>query len=187
MKVPTRRLFAGIALESNERAACAAVGDALRRCGFAATYEHAEKLHVTLAFLGNVAASRGDEIVRRLDEAVAAVAPLTIVLDKLGAFPHERKPRAVYVGARDQGPAFRTLAHEVRHAYVDAGFNFGDDPVAHVTIARVKSAVHALPLVDFAPIPVHVADVCLFESHFDTAANTSRYEILARVALTPSS
>lgn len=182
-----RRLFAGIALQSNERSACAAVGNELRRCGFAAAFEAPEKLHLTLAFLGNVAAARSDEMVACLRAAVAGIAPFTIVLDKLGAFPHERKPRVVYVGAREQGAAFRTLARAVRSAYVAAGFNFTGDPVAHVTIARVKSAPRALPSLEFAPIPVHVADVSLFESHFDASANTTHYVVLSGATLSERS
>lgn len=182
-----RRLFAGIALREEERRACAAASDALRRCGFAASYEDANKLHLTLAFLGNVPESRCEQMAETLRAAVAGVAVFQIVLDKIGAFPHERRPRVVYAGARDQGAAYRSLARGVREAYAGLGFAFDGDPVAHVTLARVKNASRALPLVEFGPIPVRIDEVRLFESIFDKAANTSRHQTLASVALNMSS
>ena len=182
-----RRLFAGIALDEEQRRAGAAAGLALQRTGFSAKYEDACKLHLTLAFLGNVPEARCEEMMTSLRDAVTGIAPFEIVLDKLGAFPHERKPRIVYLGARTQGAAFRSLAQAVRGAYAACGFTFDGDPVAHATLARVKHPTRALPLVDFTPIAMLVREVCLFESIFDKAANTSRYETLTTVILSGGS
>ena len=117
----TRRLFAGIELGEAARAACANVASALMATGFAAKYESPDKLHVTLAFLGNVAPERMPEMISALD-VDAAIPPFSLTLDKLGAFPHERRPRVVYIGSREQGPAFRSLSSAVRGAYAALGF-----------------------------------------------------------------
>ncbi|HVN69119.1 MAG TPA: RNA 2',3'-cyclic phosphodiesterase [Candidatus Binatia bacterium] len=178
-----RRLFIGIELDEDVRGACAAVGESLRKTGFAARYESPEKLHVTLAFLGNVEASRYDEVAGALTTAVAPLGAFAVVLDRLGAFPHERKPRVVYVGAREQGAAFRALARSVRDAYAGLGFTFETDAIAHVTIARVKESKRPLPLLELPPIDVRVGEVALFESHFDPRSNTSRYDITATARL----
>ncbi len=178
-----RRLFVGIELDRTARAACAAAAEQLRASGFAARYEESGKLHVTLAFLGNVAASEYDAIAAALAGATARCAPFVVTLDKLGAFPHERKPRVVYIGAREQGQAFRSLAQSVRAAYLALGFTFKEDAVAHVTIARVKEARRPLPMLDFAPVCVGVERVTLFESIFDAEKNTSRYLTSASVPL----
>jgi RNA 2',3'-cyclic 3'-phosphodiesterase len=172
-----RRLFVGIALDKSVRAACAAASERLHATGFDARYEAPEKLHVTLAFLGNVDASQHEAVASALGRIAAESAPLELTLDKLGAFPHERRPRVVYVGARDQGLAYRRLAHAVRDAYGTLGFKFRDDPVAHVTIARVKDPRRPLPFIEFAPIRLPVTELSLFESIFDPRKNTSRYEI----------
>src|SRR5271156_443145 len=97
-KTPQRRLFVGIALDDATRAACADAAARLRACDFAARYEDPAKLHVTLAFLGNVEATRVDEIENAARAAAGGCTHFEITLDKLGAFPHERKPRVVYVG-----------------------------------------------------------------------------------------
>ena len=179
----TRRLFAGIALDDETRAACAAAAQRLQGTGYAARYEDPAKLHATLAFLGNVETERYDAIVEALRVAAGGTA-FELVLDKVAAFPHERKPRVVYVGARDQGAAFRALASEVREAFVRLGFEFKEDSVAHVTIARVKEPHRPLPLVELAPIRMQVDRVGLFESLYDRGARTTtRYEVLETCAL----
>lgn len=181
--IRSRRLFVGIELDPAARAGCAAAAERLQNTGFPARYEQAEKLHVTLAFLGNVVASRFDEVVSALASATAGCAPFALTLDKLGAFPHERKPRVVYVGAREQGRAFRSLAQSVRLAYAALGFTFDDDAVAHVTIARVKEGRRPLPALEFEPIPVGIERITLFESLFDARNKTSRYRTTATALL----
>lgn len=178
-----RRLFAGIRLDDATRDACAAVSAQLQRTGFYARYEGAEKLHITLAFLGNVAPSQYEPIVAALETAAAGHAPLALTFDKIGAFPHERKPRVVYIGAREAGAAFRAVAKSVREAYAALGFTFDDDPVAHVTIVRVKEPRRPLPAIEFAPIALRAASLSLFESIFDGKAKTSRYEIRKELPL----
>ncbi len=173
-----RRLFAGIALDDAARAACAAISERVGATGFSARYEEASKFHVTIAFLGNVADERVPELDRALAGAAAECFAFAFELDKIGAFPHERKPRIVYAGTRDAGAGFRTLAETVRDRYGEMGFTFPDDAVAHVTIARVKDAHRPLPLVDVFSQTVSVGEISLFESIFDPSAKTSRYAIL---------
>jgi len=178
-----RRFFAGIALSDVCRCACARVADELRATGFAARYEAPEKLHVTLAFLGFVEAARADGLAKILAAAADRAQPFSLVIDKLGAFPHERNARVVYLGAREQGTPFRRLAADVRSAYAAAGFEFAQDPVAHVTIARAKDSRRSLPPVGVSPIALDVAEIALFESLPDPARKTSRYEVVATTAL----
>jgi 2'-5' RNA ligase len=177
------KLFVGVDLSENARIRCEAVSQELRKTGFDAKYEAPEKLHVTLAFLGYVEPARCQEIALTLNAVAASAKPFAVMLDKLGAFPHERRPRVVFVGAREQGAPFRTIAENVRDCYARLGFDFRDDPVAHVTIARVKESKRPLPLVEFDPIQLDVERFTLFESLPDPARRTSRYAIVSEAPL----
>ncbi|HEX3457019.1 MAG TPA: RNA 2',3'-cyclic phosphodiesterase [Candidatus Baltobacteraceae bacterium] len=179
-----RRLFAGVELDDATRSACAAAALSLEHTGFLAKYEAPEKLHVTLAFLGYVEAERVAAVRATLAAIASRFAPFAVSLDKLGAFPHERRPRIVFVGSRAQGAAFRTLAVALRDAYRELGFAFEEDAVAHVTIARVKEPKRPLPHVDLAAIRMPVQSLVLFESLPDPANRTTRYETMARAPLT---
>ncbi|HET6276566.1 MAG TPA: RNA 2',3'-cyclic phosphodiesterase [Candidatus Cybelea sp.] len=175
-----RRLFAGVELDESVRAACASISEELRRTGFEARYETPEKLHLTLAFLGFVEPFSLNDIIASLASTAARTGRLGVTFDTLGAFPHERRPRVVYAGAREQGSAFRELAAKIRRAYEALDFEFDKDAAAHVTLARVKESRQPLPLVEFAPIRLEIRELALFESLHDPARNTSRYEIVAR-------
>lgn len=160
----------------------ATLAERLRRRGLDALFDAADKYHLTLAFLGWVDPPRVTEVTRALQTAATGHEPFDLRLDRIGAFPHERRPRVVWIGSYQQPAAFRNLARSVRSAYEALGFAFKDDAVAHVTIARVKAAVLPLPTLSaFNPIGVKVSRLTLFESL--PAAGTTRYEVRASVPL----
>ena len=176
------KLFAGIELDERTRAGCAALAARLECRGLSARYEAPEKLHITLAFLGFVDPQDVEDVRAYLAEVAAHHAPFDLTLDKIGAFPHERRPRIVYVGARNQGEAYRLLAAELCDAYTVLGFNLPEETVAHVTIARIKGGDAHLPMLDeIAPLHLRVPSIALFESVPDKT--TTRYEIRARASL----
>lgn len=176
------KLFVGIELDANARAKCASIAERLRASGLDGRFEAPAKFHITLAFLGWVDAQRVTEIDRAMHEASAPHARFTLTLDRVGAFPHERRPRIVWIGCSDQGAAFRSLSQSLRDAYAALGFGFDKHALAHVTIARTKEPRKPLPMLDtIDPIPLHVKRVTLFESLPDST--TTRYEVLAHASL----
>ncbi len=176
------RLFAGIELDDATRAMCVDVQSRLQRAAFEAKYEAAEKLHVTLAFLGNVRDAELTDVERVLEETAKSIAPFELVWDRVGAFPNERRPRIAYVGSRAQGPEYRSLAYTLRDAFRALAFEFKDDAVAHVTIARIKGgSSRPLPMIEAAPQTMPVREIVLFESL--PAEKTTRYEVRRRAAL----
>jgi 2'-5' RNA ligase len=181
----TKRFFVGIELDAAARNACAAVAARLRATDFSAAFENAEKFHLTLAFLGNVDAVRSGEIKDAMRRAASGIEAFELTLDRIGAFPHERSPRVVYIGARQQGAYFRNAARIVRSEYAGLGFAFNDDAVAHVTVGRVKGTASSgpPPAIDVAPISIQVVELALFESTFDPSKRSTRYEIAARASL----
>jgi 2'-5' RNA ligase len=175
------KLFVGIDLDERVRAACSDVANRLRDSGFDARFEAPEKLHITLAFLGWVDPESVEAVRDALKAVAEGVAPFDLTLDKLGAFPHERKPRVAWIGAREQGAAFRNLAHAARTAYEALGFTFDKEAVAHVTIARVKGGDAHLLMLDLKPMNLAVRELTLFESI--PAGRTTHYEVRARYPL----
>ena len=177
------RLFAGIELDEATRAMCVDVQFRLQRAAFEAKYEDAAKLHVTLAFLGNVRDTQFVDVERVIDETARVTAPLELVWDRVGAFPNERRPRIAYVGSREQGQQYRSLAYGLREALRAIAFEFKEDAVAHVTIARIKGgSSRELPMLDVAPHTMAVREIALFESL--PAQHTTRYEVRKRAPLT---
>ncbi|HKU66417.1 MAG TPA: RNA 2',3'-cyclic phosphodiesterase [Candidatus Baltobacteraceae bacterium] len=178
------KLFAGIELDKRVRAQCASVAARLAAHGFDARFEPPEKLHITLAFLGWVDYEQFEPITDALRTAADTAPPFTLTLDTIGAFPHERRPKIVWIGSRDQGAPYRRLAYGARAAFEELGFSFDKDAVAHVTIGRVKGGHAHLPMLEVPPMQVHVTEIVLFESL--PAGPTTRYEVRHRAPLNPN-
>lgn len=70
-----------------------------------------EQLHLTLKFLGNVAASALPELQSALNETIQLHRTLELSAEGLGGFPSLRNPRVIWVGAgRDVEPLLRLQA-----------------------------------------------------------------------------
>lgn len=175
------KLFAAIDLDQRVRSRCAEVAIRLERQGLRARFEAPEKLHITLAFLGWVQPDQVESIRAVLRAVAAKTPPFRIMLDKLGAFPNERNPHIVWIGAREQGNTFRDLARTLRAAYTGIGFSFDKDAVAHVTIARIKEQRTHLPLLDIKPMQLEVRELTLFDSL--PGGRTTRYEVRDRAPM----
>ncbi len=175
------KLFSGIDLTPTVRAKCCGVAERLRASALDARFEAPEKLHITLAFLGWVEPEAVEPVRNALAQTAQEIAPFDLTLDKLGAFPHERKPRVIWIGASEQDAAFRELSRTLRAAYEELGFHFEKESVAHITIARVKGGDAHLPSLDIQPMKLTVRELTLFESI--PAGRTTRYEVRARYPL----
>jgi len=176
------KLFAGIALDERVQHKLFAVAERLRERGLNARFESVEKYHLTLAFLGWVEPDRLDVLASALQTAADGHAGFDLAFDRIGAFPHERRPRVIWIGCRKQPAAYARIARAVQSVYAALSFAFKDDPVAHVTIARVKAATDALPTISaFSPIGARVSSLTLFESL--PAGATTRYEVRAQAPL----
>lgn len=128
-----------------------------------------EKLHLTLAFLGQQPDSALPALHRLLDSVPAR--PLRLELDTYG---HFSGPRIAWAGMRDAPPALLAL-HEALMEKVTALGLLAPDRSAfrpHVTLARNVATAPATP---FAPLPWLANEMVLVES----SSATGRYQVLA--------
>jgi len=179
---PLPKLFVGLSIGPDVRARLAVLAERLRAANFPAHFEYAEKYHLTLAFLGFVDPSLLQALQAVLQTVARQNNPFTLAIDRIGAFPSERRPRVVFAGTRRASEALRTLTTSVRDACTQLGFHFTEDAVAHITLARIKGGRAHLPLLaEFEPIAVPVGMLTLFQSL--PAGQTTRYEQLFGVPL----
>ena len=157
----------------------------LRTADLDARFEPREKLHATVAFLGNVVPERYGEVVGAFGSAGALCRPFTIAFDRVGAFPNERRPRVVWLGSSSSAPAFDTCAERVRTAFQRLGWTFEHDASAHVTLCRLKRTPPALPPVRLERATLLQVDaLSLYESVPE--GRTTRYRLREQVRLAPA-
>ena len=147
-----------------------------------------EGLHATLRFLGEVTAeveARGD---RSWREAAKGTGAIPVAVAGAGAFPTPRRPRVLWLGLHDRGPAgaLAALAARVEQAARDLGFSPETRPFSpHVTLARARPGARVVPITPLADeLGSFVADrIVLFRS--ETGPGGARYHEQASYPLAP--
>ena len=126
-----KRMFVAIELPEDIRNRLGAVASGLS--GLKPVPAH--QLHLTLAFLGNVAAENESALRDALSAIGPAEFPLTV--HGLGTFGGSRKPMVLWTGVEDPGNALPPLAAAVRDAAQTAGIAIDERPfVPHITLGR---------------------------------------------------
>lgn len=132
------RLFLAINLPSEVRHAIVEAAAPLREAAPTLPWVPAEKLHLTVKFLGK----QPEEMAPALAEAMRGVAARNRVVDvelgDIGAFPNFRRPRVVWLGVSPE-PKLELLHHDVETTCEALGIPVEGRPFRpHLTLARVR-------------------------------------------------
>jgi 2'-5' RNA ligase len=106
-----------------------------------------EKIHLTLAFLGDVLPEQAQTIGPALDGVGAQTAPLSYTVAGLGYFGSNRSPRVVWAGITKGADRLGVLQQRVGAALRALGFALESRPFRpHLTLGRVRSSREAAEL-----------------------------------------
>ena len=98
-----------------------------------------EQLHLTLKFLGNVAAPQVEPLVEAVRGACPGFAALELRAERIGFFPDLRSPRVVWVGVSDPPGQLPFLQHAIEVATRDFTAEESKERfTGHVTVGRFK-------------------------------------------------
>ena len=102
-----------------------------------------ENVHLTLKFLGEVAAERQQEISGALASAAQGIRTIPLVVRGAGAFPNARAPRVIWAGV-EPDPAIELLADRVERRCAALGFpTEGRAFLPHLTLGRAERSARA--------------------------------------------
>lgn len=148
----------------------------------------AERMHLTLAFLGEVSTPDADRVRDALDLAVRSRSRFELCLRGLGGFPDLRRPRVLHIGVAEGAEALRGLAGAVGATLPEELRPPDADRFRpHLTVARPKRPVPEAALAELrAELEpwswrFEVVAVDLVRSHLDGPSH--RYEVLHRAPL----
>src|SRR5205085_4612838 len=85
----------------------------LRRGDAPVSWVKPSNIHLTIKFLGDVAASRLDDVRRAVGCACQTVSPFEVTVEGVGCFPSARSPRVLWVGLRPLPDVLRRLHSNV--------------------------------------------------------------------------
>jgi 2'-5' RNA ligase len=96
-------------------------------------------IHLTLKFLGEVEERRVDELIERLEAAVAMQSAPRLALGELGAFPNLKRPRVIWIGVEEDGERLSPLQSRVEDAVAPMGWERERRLFQpHLTLGRVR-------------------------------------------------
>ena len=99
------------------------------------------KIHLTLKFFGQIEESRVEPIVESIEGPVHAASPFPLQIKGVGAFPHFKNPRVVWLGLLDSQRILAPLQKELDDQFERIGFQREDRPFQpHLTLGRVTSS-----------------------------------------------
>lgn len=179
-------VFLAIDLDDVVRAQAASVIEAARTT-VDARWVRADKLHLTLVFLGNPTPAQVASLEQRTEQVARHHRPFTLALSGVGTFGTARAPSVLWLGVAGAMEALRSLQAEARASLLMADLP-GVQPVErerayapHVTLARSKEG-HPFgdleaSLATFRSPAFRVDHLTLYES------TASEYRPLSRVEL----
>lgn len=149
----------------------------------------AEGVHLTLVFLGTVAADRVPAIAAALGRAAARHRPLELSVRGAGTFGRSSSPRVLWLGVDGEVRALAALQRDVAGELEPLGFPREDRPFTpHLTLARAREergdaslATAAERLAAFDAGTARVSCLQLIQSHLGPGG--ARYDVRAESTL----
>ena len=134
------RCFVAIELSDEARRSIGTLVAGLREAGVRGLRPvNPEGVHLTLKFLGDVAASQVGGVASAVEGAAADVQPFDLELRGVGGFPDLRRPRVLWVGVGGDLEALQRLYSALEEALSPLGFPpEGRAFTPHLTLARIR-------------------------------------------------
>lgn len=103
-------------------------------------WEKAEKLHLTLVFLGFVEEEKVPKIWTILKNVLVGVSPFSLaIIPKIEGFPKASNPRVIFLPLQGEVAKLRKIAESLKRALRARRFLFDDrEFTAHLTIGRFR-------------------------------------------------
>ena len=137
------RTFLCIPIERTVRDDIASISQELRVHVDARTsWVQPENYHVTLRFLGEIDPMLTVDLKQACQEVTEQIPAFGVQVNRIGAFPNLGSPRVLWVGGKAPEP-FGKLLSLLDSSLSALGFEHARiEPLAHITVARVKGRLH---------------------------------------------
>ena len=170
------RLFVAVEIGETLARRAAKLAEELERRATAAarrakvTWIPADRMHLTIRFIGEVDDGQAVMVRRALEEPLA-VMPFSLTLRGAGTFPKSGTPRVVWLGVTEGREQLLQVEREITARLTPLGIPEEDRPYSpHLTVARVrepaglKSAGLLDDLTDHRIGTTHIDAITLFQS-----------------------
>lgn len=151
-------------------------------------WDRAERLHLTLKFLGELEAARVERLSLAAGRATDLTTSFEMAIEGTGLFPPRGLPRVLWLGVRDEGGGLARLHERLEDECAAEGFaREGRAFNPHLTVARLRNPQGVRPLAslhaasEFVSAPFRVGGFVVMRSRLGPGG--SRYSVLSTHAL----
>ena len=130
-----------------------------------------DNVHLTLKFLGNIESKDVEKIHDIVSKIVTKETHLILRGEGVGAFPHIKSPRVIWVGISGEIDRLKDIHIRMEEELETIGFRPEERSFSpHLTIGRVKTGVHKalldrlIALKDYRSQPFKAGEIILFKS-----------------------
>ncbi len=150
-----------------------------------AKWERAEKLHITLKFLGEIEPDQVEDVGRAAARAAHGASPFEITIEGTGAFPPRALPRVLWLGITYASGGLAQLQQRLEDECAEQGFAREARAFhPHLTLARLRVPQGARTLAQlhaasgFEAIPFTITELVVMQSELTPTG--SRYTVSSR-------
>ena len=185
-----KRIFVAVDVSDEARHTVAAYIETLRnefpkvRVG----WDKAEKLHLTLKFLGDANEKEVAELQNILDKISTNISNFKLQISKTGVFPDAKKPRVLWINVIDEQGNLAKISDLLESECEKIGFARESRKfIPHLTIGRIREPNNAKELAQrhlqniFAPVEFEVSEIVIYESKL--LPTGSDYSVVSKFAL----
>ncbi len=134
------RLFIAVSVQAAEESLCNLLRE-LRSTGADFKWVRPEQFHLTLQFLGNLEPGVVEAVGAAMREAAEDRPAFGLRLSGLGAFPDWKRPRVIWIGADEGGPALSEITQALGAALRGKNVPLpeeGREFTPHLTLGRMR-------------------------------------------------
>ncbi|HDH86801.1 MAG: RNA 2',3'-cyclic phosphodiesterase [Deltaproteobacteria bacterium] len=118
------------------------ISEELKKIALPVRWVKPNNIHLTILFLGSVDEDIIGDIEEKVNVAVRGFSAFRIRLNAVGAFPHWRRPRVIWIGLNGDIAGLSDLRNELQEELKLLGFKPEKRPFrAHLTLGRFKGPI----------------------------------------------
>jgi 2'-5' RNA ligase len=150
------RIFLAIEIPQDVKEKLVKIQEKLKQRMPGVRWEKAEKLHITLVFLGEVDENRLGELEKVVEKSIKGMKArldfaersdarrgINVGFSGVGVFPNAKRPRVVLLEIDEGREEIERLQKKLAGALSEAGFSFARPSKPHVTLGRFRRGTDA--------------------------------------------
>jgi 2'-5' RNA ligase len=185
-----KRIFVAVDISDEARNRVSVYAEALKRefPQLRVGWEKAEKLHLTLKFLGESSEAQSDQLSEIVSGAAARISGFRLQIAATGVFPSARNPRILWLGVTDEKKNLHSISEILETGCEPLGFPREKRSFRpHLTVARLREPHNSKEIArkhlenEFEPVEFEVSEIVVYESKLQSRG--SIYSAVSRHGL----